>query len=534
MLVLIAPASAQEDRTDEDSTRYYQYYRADESLFLKGRLGLNFYGGDRDINPDNEFQKYIENIGFSLGLEVGYHFTDRFSIGLMHLSGFYPRIRDDEDENGVPYQRPAYGVIDEGTTSRWRHHFSLVGRSYVLPQKRVSPYGQMGFNISFGKINDELRVGVGPTVGIGLDTAVSDRLGVFLELNGILDFSDEALDLADTKSKKRPGASRGIDASDFDSFTFFGFGLRLNMRSPFVPVTVECTGPTTLIPNEAGTFTATINEDATRPVELSWDFSDGGTASGLLATHAFTRPGNYTVTVTATNRKSMATATCPVEVLAPPTVAITATPSVLSMCDRPLPPVQFRSTVTGAPPITYRWDFGDGNTSADAEPSHTYTRLDAEPDTLVYTATLRVSNVAGSATASVDVAIAPCPCVDLAELGQACFERNASVLPPGQSLQNLRDNLEILLNNPSILILIEGYASPNERNAQALADDRARAVRDFYVSGGIDPARITIEGIVQEQASKSGPVCTLTIPLPCDDDERARFLQQRQQEREQN
>lgn len=527
LIALVAPAHAQDSGASSlDDASTYQVWRADKTWYLKGRIGLNFYGGDRDVNPFNEVQNYIENIGVvDLGLEVGYAVTDRLSLSLMHLSGPYPRI---EDEPFAPVPAyPGYLDLDPDNTSKWRHHFSFLARSHVLPQKRVSPYGQLGFNVSFGKINDSIETGIGPTTGIGLDAAVTDRLGIFIELNGIFSFDDGALDLADTEQQARPGQDRGIDASDFDAFTFFGFGVRLNMRSPFVPVLVDCSGPLQLVPNETGTFSATINEDATRPVNVAWDFRDGGTASGLLATRSFAEPGTYAVTVTATNARSSDAATCPVEVLAPPMCQITAVPATLSMCRQPLDPVQFQSTVTGAPPITYRWDFGDGASSTSAEPSHRYTRTDAEPDILTVTASLNVSNAAGATTCSVPVAIEPCPCRDLAELGQVCYERNESLLPGGPSRQNLQNNVEALRANPSILVLVEGYASPNERNAQSLADDRARAVAQFYIDNGIDPSRIMTRSVVQEVASKTGPVCTLTIPLPCDEAERARFLEER-------
>ncbi len=56
----------------------------------------------------------------------------------------------------------------------------------------------------------------------------------------------------------------------------------------------------------------------------------------------------------------------------PPTVAITAS---TTNGEAPLP-VSFDSTVTdadGDEPVTYAWDFGDGATSTQADPSHTYT-----------------------------------------------------------------------------------------------------------------------------------------------------------------
>jgi PKD repeat protein len=49
-------------------------------------------------------------------------------------------------------------------------------------------------------------------------------------------------------------------------------------------------------------FTASYTPmTATTPIDVSWDFGDGGMASGLEVTHVFTATGSYSVTVTAEN-----------------------------------------------------------------------------------------------------------------------------------------------------------------------------------------------------------------------------------------
>ncbi len=71
--------------------------------------------------------------------------------------------------------------------------------------------------------------------------------------------------------------------------------------------------------------------------------------------------------------------------------------------------MRFFSTVTGTPPITYRWDFGEpGATSNEANPSYTYTRDDVEPTILRRDAILRVSNAAGSTQCTTQVNMEPC------------------------------------------------------------------------------------------------------------------------------
>lgn len=144
----------------------------------------------------------------------------RADLGLLHLSGNYTRV--DEQVNS-----PNYPTLDLGNTSGWRHHLNLIGRYFVSPQNRVSAYGQAGLNVSFGRVNNAIRTGVGPMAGIGLETAVSERVGFFLELDGIWVFSDEAMDLADPRTSS--------DSRNFDAFTFFGFGVRVNLGSSLLP-----------------------------------------------------------------------------------------------------------------------------------------------------------------------------------------------------------------------------------------------------------------------------------------------------------
>lgn len=59
--------------------------------------------------------------------------------------------------------------------------------------------------------------------------------------------------------------------------------------------------PGKLIANQAGSFTARVNGDATPPVASVWNFGDGATATGLTATHSYAKAGAYTVTFMASN-----------------------------------------------------------------------------------------------------------------------------------------------------------------------------------------------------------------------------------------
>ena len=119
-----------------------------------------------------------------------------------------------------------------------------------------------------------------------------------------------------------------------------------------------------------------------------YDFGDGARLTTRSApetvTHTFTTSGTFTVTLTASNGCSDTTTTETITVFAQPVVAFNAD---LKLGCAGLA-VKFTNTSTDA--LTYVWDFGDGTTSAEFEPLHTYT--DAQE---FYTVTLTATNSLG-------------------------------------------------------------------------------------------------------------------------------------------
>jgi len=102
----------------------------------------------------------------------------------------------------------------------------------------------------------------------------------------------------------------------------------------------------------------------------AWTFGDGGSSSASSPSHTYTTGGTYTVALTETGPggASTRTRTDYVVVSEPPPVAEFEGSPLLGVA--PLL-VDFTSQSTGA--ITsHAWNFGDGGTSSDASPSHTY------------------------------------------------------------------------------------------------------------------------------------------------------------------
>jgi PKD repeat protein len=127
------------------------------------------------------------------------------------------------------------------------------------------------------------------------------------------------------------------------------------------------------------------------PTSWSWDFGDGGTSTSQNPSHNYTEPNNlYTVSLTVSNAygSNNVTKTDCILTRAPQPVA-DFTQDVTN--GQPPLSVSFTDLSTGSP-TNWLWNFGDGNTSGQQNPSHNYTSSGN------YLVSLTVSNSTGSDT----------------------------------------------------------------------------------------------------------------------------------------
>ena len=112
----------------------------------------------------------------------------------------------------------------------------------------------------------------------------------------------------------------------------------------------------------------TPNEQGT---QYEWDFGDGNTSSLLAPTHVYTTPGTFTVCLWAT-WQNCTDSTCQTVTVdgGDPCFGLNANFSYFTTPNG----TQFSNGTAGAGIQTsYSWTFGDGSTSTDAQPFHTYT-----------------------------------------------------------------------------------------------------------------------------------------------------------------
>ncbi len=144
--------------------------------------------------------------------------------------------------------------------------------------------------------------------------------------------------------------------------------------------------PTSVCPGGQVTFTNTTTAGVPGPVTYLWSSGDGYTSTGATYTHAYSLPGYFHVSLTATNAmgcSSVLTRSSYIYVYPPPVPAFTV--STRRICPS-TGAVTFSTTSTGFGVLTYRWTFGDGSpASTSPNPSHLYTAPGGYPVKLVVT-----------------------------------------------------------------------------------------------------------------------------------------------------
>ena len=153
-----------------------------------------------------------------------------------------------------------------------------------------------------------------------------------------------------------------------------------------VPVTVFTANVTS---GNVPLYVQFMDNSTNTPTSWYWYFGDGGTSTLEDPIYEYTEAGTYSVELIATNSAGSNTTTesgyITVTALSVPVTSFT---SDLSSGKSPLV-VQFTDTSTGSP-TTWAWSFGDGSTSVEENPSHTYTSAGS------YTVSLTATNAEGS------------------------------------------------------------------------------------------------------------------------------------------
>ena len=143
-------------------------------------------------------------------------------------------------------------------------------------------------------------------------------------------------------------------------------------------------------------FSAFASTDPDDDIDMyQWDFGDGTQGTGMTVGHVYTDAGTYTVVLKVTDQSGkfdMVTQTVTVQAM--PTAAFTATPTA---GNSPLA-VWFDASASTyhLSPLTYEWDFGDGQLGSGRITTHQYSNFQGA----TYTVTLTVRGPDGETDTS--------------------------------------------------------------------------------------------------------------------------------------
>ncbi len=182
--------------------------------------------------------------------------------------------------------------------------------------------------------------------------------------------------------------------------------------------------------------TASFDRDG-RIVSYQWDFGDGYVKIGPRLTHVYAKPGEYRVALSVMDDSKTSTDTAidsiVVRINEPP-VAVPGNDTLVTSSQ-----LNFDGSRSYDPDgeiVAYLWDFGDGRTSEEASPIHTY----RNPG--VFTITLTVTDNSGTSTnktsAQMNVEVNHQPLADaganqvVAPGQQVHFDGTASIDPDGE------------------------------------------------------------------------------------------------------
>ena len=141
----------------------------------------------------------------------------------------------------------------------------------------------------------------------------------------------------------------------------------------------------TVPPNTCvGTALSIINTSAPTPVSAAWSFGDGTTSTVLNPVKTYTTAGTYNITLVCDFGGCQVTQVHPITVFAKPLTVFVGAPR--TACSAPLT-VNFTNNTLGT--VTSEWLFGDGGTSTNANPVHSYLAAGN------YTVTLITTNANG-------------------------------------------------------------------------------------------------------------------------------------------
>ena len=226
-------------------------------------------------------------------------------------------------------------------------------------------------------------------------------------------FTDNSINASTYEWNFDDGSANSTEASPTHTFTNAGNydvvltainGSDSSSTSQTITVNAASTGVsasfTANVTSGDAPLTVSFTDTSTNAASYEWNFDDGSANSTEASpTHTFTNAGSYNVVLTAINGSDSSSTSQTITVNAPSSNPPTASFDTNETEGSAPFTVQFNDTSSDADSLS--WDFGDGETSTDQNPVHTY------DSTGTYNVILTATNTDGDDTANTTITVHP-------------------------------------------------------------------------------------------------------------------------------
>lgn len=234
----------------------------------------------------------------------------------------------------------------------------------------------------------------------------------------------------------------------------------------------------------------------------SWDFGDGSTSDEQNPVHIYSETGVYCVTLTVTNKLINNATTIEVKILDPPVASFSLEDNVVA-CNAE---IKFTDTSTGDID-SYLWDFGDGTTSTEQNPTHKYNRRER-----FYAASLTVSNAAATNTTTQQIEVLMTVEADFSAapvrvlFGQSIDFKDTSTGDVDSWLWDFGDGTTSTQQNPSHVYETGGvytiiFTASNAVGSDTKIKDNYITITTLFISPVIMCSDVTVDGKYTEQTN---------------------------------
>jgi PKD repeat protein len=328
---------------------------------------------DGDISPTDSLLTYMVRFQ-NTGTDTAFNIYVRDTIDIAHLdlsslrilaASHNYRLVSSGSQGQLEIAFPNILLPDSGINQAGSngHFIYQIKRRNNLPPGTVIPNtASIYFDFNAPVVTNTTETRICDFLNAGFSPVISGATAQFTDQSAgtvqgwLWDFGDGA-----TSTLQHPAHTYAADGNYQACLITTGV---CRSDTACFPISICATAPTTQFSPAVTGLSATFSNTSLAAVAYSWDFGDGGTSTLPNPSHTYAANGTYTVCLITTSNCGINDTAC----------------SSLTVCVAPTAGMSYVSGGTGNLSFSdgsmhasaWAWDFGDGTTSTQQNPTHQY------------------------------------------------------------------------------------------------------------------------------------------------------------------